>query len=80
MQRMSAKTVDVANYPDGRFAVQFGVVALLFGKFDKIRTVAPPHGLLLKPSQAAVPNEAGVRVATMPPTPTTCPHGVRTLK
>jgi hypothetical protein len=34
------KTVDVVNYPDGRFAVQFEGVALSFRKFDKIQTVA----------------------------------------
>jgi hypothetical protein len=35
------KTVDVVNYPDGRFAVQFEGVALSFRKFDKIQTVEP---------------------------------------
>jgi hypothetical protein len=35
------KTVDVVNYPDGRFAVQFEGIALSFRKFDKIQTVEP---------------------------------------
>ena len=35
------KTVDVVNYPDGRFAVQFERVSLPFRKFDKIQTVEP---------------------------------------
>src|SRR5271166_2455048 len=35
------KTVDVVNYPDGRFAVQFEGVWLSFRKFDKIQTVEP---------------------------------------
>jgi Winged helix-turn helix len=35
------KTVDVVNYPDGRFAVQFEGISLPFRKFDKIQTVAP---------------------------------------
>lgn len=35
------KTVDVVNYPDGRFAVQFEGVSLSFRTFDKIQTVEP---------------------------------------
>src|SRR5712675_265631 len=35
------KTVDVVNYPDGRFAGQYNGVSLSFRKFDKIQTVAP---------------------------------------
>jgi hypothetical protein len=35
------KTVDVVNYSDGRFAVQFEGVSLPFRKFDKIQTVEP---------------------------------------
>jgi hypothetical protein len=35
------KTVEVVNYPDGRFAVQFNGSALGFKLFDKIRTVQP---------------------------------------
>src|ERR1700728_154150 len=38
---LARKTVDVVNYPDGRFAVQFEGVSLPFRKFDKIRTVEP---------------------------------------
>ena len=35
------KQVEVVNYPDGRFAVQFEGVSLPFKVFNKIRTVAP---------------------------------------
>jgi hypothetical protein len=36
---MIRKKVDVVNYPDGRFAVQFEGVSLPFRVFDKIQTV-----------------------------------------
>jgi len=35
------KKVEVVNYPDGRFAVQFNGTALSFKLFDKIQTVRP---------------------------------------
>ena len=35
------KKVDVVNYPDGRFAVQFEGAPLTFRVFDKIQTVEP---------------------------------------
>jgi NADPH:quinone reductase-like Zn-dependent oxidoreductase len=35
------KKVEVVNYPDGRFAVQFNGRSLPFRTFDKIRTVQP---------------------------------------
>src|SRR6202035_5862888 len=35
------KKVEVVNYPDGRFAVQFNGPALDFKVFDKIQTVQP---------------------------------------
>jgi hypothetical protein len=35
------KKVDVVNYPDGRFAVQFEGTPLSFRAFDKIQTVQP---------------------------------------
>ena len=35
------KKVEVVNYPDGRFAVQFEGTALGFRVFDKIQTVQP---------------------------------------
>lgn len=35
------KKVEVVNYPDGRFAVQFNGTALGFRVFDKIQTVPP---------------------------------------
>ena len=33
------KKVEVVNYPDGRFAVQFNGTALGFKVFDKVQTV-----------------------------------------
>jgi hypothetical protein len=38
---LARKTVEVVNYPDGRFAVKHAGAALPFRVFDKIRTVAP---------------------------------------
>ncbi len=38
---LAGKTVEVVNYPDGRFAVRHDGVALAFRVFDKIETVAP---------------------------------------
>jgi hypothetical protein len=38
---LARKKVDVVNYPDGRFAVQFEGTALPFRVFDKIQTVSP---------------------------------------
>jgi hypothetical protein len=35
------KKVDVVNYPDGRFVIQFDGVSLPFRVFDKIQTVQP---------------------------------------
>ena len=35
------KKVDVVNYPDGRFTVQFEGATLPFRVFDKIQTVTP---------------------------------------
>jgi hypothetical protein len=35
------KKVEVVNYPDGRFAVQFNGAPLGFRVFDKIQTVQP---------------------------------------
>ena len=35
------KKVEVVNYPDGRFAVQFNGATLGFKVFDKIQTVQP---------------------------------------
>ena len=35
------KKVEVVNYPDGRFAVQFEGTSLPFRMFDKIQTVQP---------------------------------------
>ena len=59
------KKVEVVNYPDGRFAVQFNGATLGFRVFDKIQTVQP--GAIVdnkrlsavleqvKPQQAAYP-------------------------
>ena len=38
---LARKKVEVVNYPDGRFAVQFNGTALGFKVFDKIQTVQP---------------------------------------
>jgi transposase len=38
---LARKKVQVVNYPDGRFAVQFAGTALGFKVFDKIQTVQP---------------------------------------
>jgi hypothetical protein len=38
---MARKKVEVVNYPDGRFAVQFNGTALDFKVFDKMQTVQP---------------------------------------
>jgi hypothetical protein len=54
------KTVDVVNYPDGRFAVQFEGVALSFRKFDKIQTVEPPLGDENRSSPAGVAVRIGL--------------------
>ena len=35
------KKVEVVNYPDGRFAVQFNGTSLAFRQFDKIQTIQP---------------------------------------
>src|SRR3954463_13624154 len=38
---LAGRTVEVVNYPDGRFAVRHDGVALPFRVFDKIETVSP---------------------------------------
>ena len=38
---LARKKVDVVNYPDGRFTVQFEGTPLPFRVFDKIQTVTP---------------------------------------
>src|SRR4051812_24105815 len=38
---LAGRTVEVVNYPDGRFAVRHHGVALPFRMFDKIETVSP---------------------------------------
>ena len=38
---LARKKVDVVNYPDGRFTVQFEGTSLPFRVFDKIQTVTP---------------------------------------
>jgi hypothetical protein len=45
------KKVEVVNYPDGRFAVQFNGATLGFKVFDKIQTVQPGRN---RRQQAAV--------------------------
>jgi hypothetical protein len=38
---LAGKTVEVVNYPDGRFAIRHEGIALPFRVFDKIQTVTP---------------------------------------
>src|SRR5215468_7369934 len=38
---LAGKKVEVVNYPDGRFAVQFNGATLGFKLFDKIQTMRP---------------------------------------
>jgi hypothetical protein len=38
---LAGKKVEVVNYPDGRFAVQFRGTSLPFRMFDKVQTVQP---------------------------------------
>jgi len=38
---LARQKVEVVNYPDGRFAVQFNGATLGFKVFDKIQTVQP---------------------------------------
>src|SRR4051812_20144803 len=38
---LAGRTVEVVNYPDGRFAIQYEGATLPFRVFDKIQTVAP---------------------------------------
>lgn len=40
-RRLARKKVEIVNYPDGRFAVQFNGTMLPFRTFDKIQTVEP---------------------------------------
>ena len=40
-RRLVRKKVEVVNYPDGRFAVQFDGKSLPYRMFDKIRSVEP---------------------------------------
>jgi hypothetical protein len=40
-RRLARQKVEVVNYPDGRFAVQFNGATLGFKVFDKIQTVQP---------------------------------------
>jgi hypothetical protein len=38
---LARQKVEVVNYPDGRFAVQFNGATLGFKMFDKIQTAQP---------------------------------------
>ena len=59
------KKVEVINYPDGRFAVQFNGTALGFKVFDKIQTVQP--GAIVDNKQlAAVLEQVKARQAAYP--------------
>ena len=74
------KTVDVVNYPDGRFAVQFDGVSLPFRKFDKIRTVEPGEIVENKRLGAgtgngeAAPGHLRAASASLSLGATACPH------
>ena len=62
---LAGKKVEVVNYPDGRFAVQFNGTALGFKVFDKIQTMQP--GAIVDNKQlSAVLEQIKVQQATYP--------------
>ena len=72
---LARKKVDVVNYPDGRFTVQFEGTPLPFRVFDKIQTVTPAAIVenkrlgaalaMVKEHQATyTPNQASLRSCT----------------
>src|SRR4051812_41990500 len=63
---LAGKTVEVVNYPDGRFAVRHDGVALPFRVFDQIQTVSP--GAIIENKRlGAVLAFARERQASYPP-------------
>ena len=59
------KKVDVVNYPDGRFAVQFNGAVLGFKVFDKIQTV-PPGAIVDNKRLSAVLEQIKAQQAAYP--------------
>ena len=59
------KKVEVVNYPDGRFAVQFNGTALGFSVFDKIQTV-PPGAIVDNKRLSAVLEQVKAQQAAYP--------------
>src|ERR1700739_1931313 len=60
------KKVEVVNYPDGRFAVQFNGATLVFKVFDKIQTVQP-GAIVDNKRLSAVLEQIKAQQATYPP-------------
>ena len=60
------KKVEVVNYPDGRFTVQFNGAVLGFKVFDKIQTVQP-GAIVDNKRLAAVLEQIKAQQATYPP-------------
>jgi hypothetical protein len=63
---LAGKTVEVVNYPDGRFAVRHEGVTLPFRVFDKIQTVAPGAIVENKRRGAGVRAGAAGRISAEP--------------
>ncbi len=62
---LARKKVEVVNYPDGRFAVQFNGTALDFKVFDKIQTV-PPGAIVDNKRLSAVLEQIKAQQAAYP--------------
>ena len=60
------KKVEVVNYPDGRFAIQFNGATLGFKVFDKIQTVQP-GAIVDNKRLSAVLQQIKAQQATYPP-------------
>ena len=60
------KKVEVVNYPDGRFVVQFNGTALGFRVFDKIQTVQP-GAIVANKRLSAVLEQVKAQQAAYPP-------------
>jgi hypothetical protein len=62
---LAGKKVEVVNYPDGRFAVQFNGATLGFKVFDKIQTV-PPGAIVDNKRLSAVLEQIKAQQASYP--------------
>jgi hypothetical protein len=62
---LAGKKVEVVNYPDGRFAVQFNGTTLGFRVFDKIQTV-PPGAIVDNKRLSAVLEQIKAQQAAYP--------------